>query len=98
MKYTDNTNFVLLQTQFCPIRTQIPIEALNKRKGWFKKVLMYMTKVEHDEFIKKNNLDYFDPVKNKTWHHLFDENKIKDIPCFDLVENNIKEKKKIIIR
>ena len=54
--------------------------------------------MQHDEFLKENNIEWFDANKNKTWHHLFDLDNVRDVDLFKLVENNIKEIKKIKVR
>lgn len=99
-KYNLKTNFTLLQTpkQYEPVKDEINKAVLEKRKQLFKKILINITLEQHRQFLKENNLPFFDPVKVKTWHHNFDLKKVKDIDLYDLVENNIKEYKKLINR
>ena len=52
---------------------------------------------QHQKFLKENNLEMFDPIKARTWHHNFDLKNVADIGVYNLVENNIKEYKKLLI-
>lgn len=99
-KYNLKTNFTLMQTpkQYEPLKGEINKAVLEKRKQLFKKILINITLEQHRQFLRDNNLPFFDPLKVKTWHHSFDLKKVKDIDLYDLVENNIKEYKKLINR
>ena len=99
-KYNLKTNFTLMQTPklYEPINGEINMSVLEKRKQLFKKFLINITVEQHKQFLKENNLPFFDPVKLKTWHHSFDLKNVNDMGYYDLVENNIKEYKKLIIR
>ena len=48
-----------------------------------------------NNYALENNIEWFDANKSKTWHHLFDLDNVRDVDLFKLVENNIKEIKKI---
>ena len=61
-------------------------------------MLVDYTKQQHEEFLKKNKLPEFDPDKNLTWHHLFNLSNVKEIGNLKLIDNNIKEKKKLKVR
>ena len=98
-RYNLRTNFTLMQTpkQYEPIKGEINKAVLEKRKKLFKKILINITLEQHQKFLKENNLDLFDPIKSRTWHHNFDLKNVKDIGIYNLVENNIKEYKKLLI-
>ena len=98
-KYNLRTNFTLMQTpkQYEPIKGEINKAVLEKRKKLFKKILINITLEQHQKFLKENHLDIFDPIKSRTWHHNFDLKNVKDIGIYNLVENNIKEYKKLLI-
>ena len=100
IKYGIKTNFVLLQTPrvYEVFKGNFNKIILDKRNNLFKKILENITVEQHDEFLKENHLNYFDPIKCKTWHHLFDLDNVKEIGKFNLVENNIKQMKKLNIR
>ena len=85
-----------MQTIYQPFKGQINRMVLEKRIKFFKKVLVYLTKEQHEKFLKEHNYPIFDPVKTKTWHHLFDLNEVKDIENCKIIENNTNERKKII--
>ena len=99
-KYNLKTNFTLMQTPkiYEPIKGEINMAVLEKRKQLFKKMLINITAEQHKQFLKENNIPFFDPIKLKTWHHSFDLKNVNEIGFYDLVENNIKEYKKLIIR
>ena len=98
-KYNLRTNFTLMQTpkKYEPIKGDINKAVLEKRKKLFKKLLINITLEQHQKFLKENNFDNFDPVKSRTWHHNFDLKNVNDIGVYNLVENNIKEYKKLLI-
>jgi len=98
-KYNLKTNFTLLQTPkiYEPIVGEINKAVMEKRKKLFKKILINITLEQHQKFLKENNLEVFDPVKARTWHHNFDLKNVADIDFFNLVENNINEYKKLLI-
>ena len=98
-KYNLRTNFTLMQTpkKYEPIKGEINKAVLEKRKKLFKKLLINITLEQHQKFLKENNFDNFDPVKSRTWHHNFDLKNVNDIGVYNLVENNIKEYKKLLI-
>ena len=98
-KYTTKTNFTLMQTPkiYEPINSEINKAVMEKRKKLFKKILLNLTIEQHQQFLKENNLEIFDPIKAKTWHHNFDIKNVEDIGVYALVENNIKEYKKLLI-
>ena len=98
-RYNLRTNFTLMQTpkQYEPIKGEINKAVLEKRKKLFKKILINITLEQHQKFLKENHLDIFDPIKSRTWHHNFDLKNVKDIGVYNLVENNIKEYKKLLI-
>ena len=98
-KYNLRTNFTLMQTpkNYEPIKGEINKAVLEKRKKLFKKILINITLEQHQKFLKENNFNIFDPIKSKTWHHNFDLKNVKDIGVYNLVENNIKEYKKLLI-
>ena len=98
-KYNLRTNFTLMQTpkKYEPIKGEINKAVIEKRKKLFKKLLINITLEQHQKFLKENNFDNFDPVKSRTWHHNFDLKNVKDIGIYNLVENNIKEYKKLLI-
>ena len=98
-KYNLRTNFTLMQTpkNYEPIKGEINKAVLEKRKKLFKKILINITLEQHQNFLKENNFNSFDPIKSKTWHHNFDLKNVKDIGVYNLVENNIKEYKKLLI-
>jgi len=98
-KYNLKTNFTLMQTpkQYEPIKGEINKAVMEKRKKLFKKILINITLEQHQKFLKENNFDFFDPIKSRTWHHNFDLKKVNDIGVYNLVENNIKEYKKLLI-
>ena len=99
-KYNLNTNFTLMQTpkNYQPFNGEINKAVIEKRIKLFKKILINITLEQHQKFLKENNLPNFDPIKCRTWHHNFDLKKVEDIGEFNLIENNIKEYKKLIIR
>ena len=99
-KYNLNTNFTLMQTpkNYQPFNGEINKAVMEKRIKLFKKILINITLEQHQKFLKENNLPNFDPIKCCTWHHNFDIKKVEDIGEFNLIENNIKEYKKLIIR
>jgi hypothetical protein len=99
-KYNLNTNFTLMQTpkNYQPFNGEINKAVMEKRIKLFKKILINITLEQHQKFLKENNLPNFDPIKCRTWHHNFDLKKVEDIGEFNLIENNIKEYKKLIIR
>ena len=98
-KYNTKTNFTLLQTPIIyeTINAEIKKAVMDKRKKLFKKILMNITLEQHRKFLEENNLELFDPIKARTWHHNFDLKNVEDIGCFPLVENNIQEYKKLLI-
>ena len=98
-KYNLRTNFTLMQTPkiYEPLKGEINKAVLEKRKKLFKKILTNITLEQHQKFLKENNFDNFDPIKCRTWHHNFDLKNVKDIGVYNLVENNIKEYKKLLI-
>jgi len=98
-KYNTKTNFTLMQTPkiYETINNEINKAAMEKRKKLFKKILINITLEQHQKFLKENNLEMFDPIKAKTWHHIFDLKNVDDIGAFPLVENNIEEYKKLLI-
>ena len=98
-KYNTKTNFTLMQTPkiYETINGEINKAVMEKRKKLFKKFLMNITLEQHQKFLKKNNLQIFDPIKARTWHHNFDLKNVEDIGFFHLVENNIQEYKKLLI-
>ena len=98
-KYNLRTNFTLMQTPklYEPIKGEINKAVLEKRKKLFKKILINITLEQHQKFLKENHIDLFDPVKSRTWHHNFDLKNVKDIGVYNLVENNIKDYKKLLI-
>ena len=98
-KYTTKTNFTLMQTPkiYEPINSEINKAVMEKRKKLFKKILLNLTLEQHQKFLRENNLEMFDPIKAKTWHHNFDIKNVEDIGVYTLVENNIKEYKKLLI-
>ena len=87
-----------MYTEYQPYKGSVNPSVLEKRKEFFKKVLVDITKKQHEEFLEKNKLPYFDPDKNLTWHHLFNLSTVSEIGNVKLIENNIKEKKKLKIR
>ena len=99
-KYNLNTNFTLMQTpkNYQPFNGEINKAVMEKRIKLFKKILINITLEQHQKFLKENNLPNFDPIKCRTWHHNFDLKKVEDIGEYNLIENNIKEYKKLIIR
>ena len=98
-KYNLLTNFTLMQTPkiYETMNGDINKAVMEKRKKLFKKLLINITLEQHQKFLKENNLELFDPIKAKTWHHNFDLKNVADIGKYNLVENNIKEYKKLII-
>ena len=98
-KYNLNTNFTLMQTpkQYEPFKGEINKAVMEKRIKLFKKILINITLEQHQKFLKENNFPNFDPVKSCTWHHNFDLKNVNDIGVYNLVENNIKEYKKLLI-
>ena len=98
-KYTPKTNFTLMQTPkiYETISGEINKAVMEKRKKLFKKILINITLEQHQKFLKENNLEIFDPIKARTWHHNFDMKNVEDIGVYLLVENNIKEYKKLLI-
>ena len=98
-KYNLNTNFTLMQTpkNYQPFNGEINKAVMEKRIKLFKKILINITLEQHQKFLKENNFDNFDPVKSRTWHHNFDLKNVNDIGVYNLVENNIKEYKKLLI-
>ena len=98
-KYNLKTNFTLMQTPklYEPTKGEINKAVLEKRKKLFKKILINITLEQHQKFLKDNNFDIFDPIKSRTWHHKFDLKKVNDIGAYNLIENNIKEYKKLLI-
>ena len=98
-KYTPKTNFTLMQTPkiYEPLCGEINKAVMEKRKKLFKKILINITLEQHQKFLKENNLEIFDPIKARTWHHNFDMKNVEDIGYYNLIENNIKEYKKLLI-
>ena len=98
-KYTPKTNFTMMQTPkiYEPINGDINKAVIEKRKKLFKKILINITLEQHLKFLKDNNFEIFDPIKARTWHHNFDMKNVEDIGIYHLVENNIKEYKKLLI-
>ncbi len=99
-KYNLNTNFTLMQTpkKYQPFNGEINKAVMEKRIKLFKKILINITLEQHQKFLKENNFPSFDPIKCRTWHHNFDLKNVEDIGEYNLIENNIKEYKKLIIR
>lgn len=98
-KYNYRTNFTLMQTPkiYETIYGEINKAVMEKRKKLFKKILLNITLEQHQKFLKENNLEMFDPIKARTWHHNFDLKNVADIGVYNLVENNIREYKKLLI-
>ena len=98
-KYTTKTNFTLMQTPkiYEPFDGEINKAVMEKRKKLFKKILINITLEQHQKYLKENNLEIFDPIKARTWHHNFDLKNVEDIGVYHLIENNIKEYKKLLI-
>ena len=98
-KYNLRTNFTLMQTPkiYETICGEIDKAVMEKRKKLFKKILINITLEQHQKFLKDNNLEMFDPIKARTWHHNFDLKNVADIGVYNLVENNLKEYKKLLI-
>jgi hypothetical protein len=98
-KYNLRTNFTLMQTPkiYETMCGEINKAVMEKRKKLFKKLLINITLEQHQKFLKENNIEIFDPIKARTWHHNFDLKNVADIGIYNLVENNIKEYKKLII-
>ena len=98
-KYSPKTNFTLMQTPkiYEPFNGEINKVVMEKRKKLFKKILINITLEQHQKFLKENNLEIFDPIKARTWHHNFDIKNVEDIGVYHLIENNIKEYKKLLI-
>ena len=98
-KYSPKTNFTLMQTPkiYEPFNGEINKAVMEKRKKLFKKILINITLEQHQKFLKDNNFEIFDPIKARTWHHNFDIKNVEDIGVYHLVENNIKEYKKLLI-
>ena len=98
-KYNLRTNFTLMQTPkiYETFSGEINKAVIEKRKKLFKKLLINITLEQHQKFLKDNNFELFDPIKARTWHHKFDLKNVADIGKYNLVENNIKEYKKLII-
>ena len=98
-KYNLRTNFTLMQTPkiYEIMSGEINKAVMEKRKKLFKKLLINITLEQHQKFLKENNIEIFDPIKARTWHHNFDLKNVADIGIYNLVENNIKEYKKLII-
>ena len=92
-KYTPKTNFTLMQTPkiYEPLCGEINKAVMEKRKKLFKKILINITLEQHQKFLRENNLEMFDPIKARTWHHNFDLKNVADIGVYNLVENNIKK-------
>ena len=99
-KYNLNTNFTLMQApkKYMPLRGEINKAVMEKRIKLFKKILINITLEQHQKFLKENNFPSFDPIKSRTWHHNFDLKSVEDIGEYSLIENNINEFKKLIIR
>ena len=99
-KYNMNTNFTLMQTpkRYQPFDGKINKAVMEKRIKLFKKILINITLEQHQKFLKENNFPNFDPIKCRTWHHNFDLKNVEDIGEYNLIENNINEYKKLIIR
>ena len=98
-KYNLRTNFTLMQTPkiYETICGEIDKAVMEKRKKLFKKILINITLEQHQKFLKENNFEIFDPIKARTWHHNFDMKNVEDIGYYHLIENNIKEYKKLLI-
>ena len=98
-KYNLNTNFTLMQTpkKYQPFNGEINKAVMEKRIKLFKKILINITLEQHQKFLKENNFPSFDPIKCRTWHHNFDLKNVADIGIYNLVENNIREYKKLLI-
>ena len=98
-RYNLRTNFTLMQTPkiYETMCGEINKAVMEKRKKLFKKLLINITLEQHQKFLKENNIEIFDPIKARTWHHNFDLKNVADIGIYNLVENNIKEYKKLII-
>ena len=98
-KYNLRTNFTLMQTPkiYETICGEINKAVMEKRKKLFKKILINITLEQHQKFLRENNLEMFDPIKARTWHHNFDLKNVADIGVYNLVENNLKEYKKLLI-
>ena len=87
--YDINTNFTLLQTpkNYEPLRTKMNKFNIEKRRILFRNILINMTVEQHNKFLKENNYPFFDPIKCKTWHHLFDLKNVSEIGNYALIEN-----------
>ena len=98
-KYNLRTNFTLMQTPklYEPPKGEINKAVIEKRKKLFKKILINITLEQHQKFLEDNHFDFFDPIKSRTWHHKFDLKNVNDIGIYNLVENNLKEYKKLLI-
>ena len=99
-KYNLNTNFTLMQTpkKYQPFNGEINKAVMEKRIKLFKKILINITLEQHQKFLKENNFPNFDPIQCRTWHHNFDLKNVEDIGVYNLIENNINEYKKLLIR
>ena len=104
-KFESNFNFVSLfyypedSNYYTPLTKALDKESLKERNNAFKNLLILLVKKYHDAFLySKKIILGFDPIEEKTWHHLFNlEIYCKDISLIDIplpkVKINIYESK-----
>ena len=104
-KFENNFNFLSLfyypedSINYIQLTEALNNESLKERNNAFKNLLILLVKKYHDQFLYDNKIILlFDPIEEKTWHHLFNlEIYCKDIPLVDIpppeVKINVFEKK-----
>ena len=57
---------------------------LNQRKKTFTKILIEIVNLQHENFLKKNRIENYNPFLIGSWHKDFDIENLRDIPKFDI--------------
>jgi len=61
---------------------------MDKRELVFKNILYEIINCHHKNFLERKRLSHFNPIITKTWHHKFNLEKLPEIPCLTLIQNN----------
>ena len=57
---------------------------LNQRKETFKKILIEIVNLQHENYLKKNKIENYNPYLIGSWHKNFDIENLRDIPKFEI--------------
>jgi len=81
-----------MQYEFATTSKTLTQKELEKREMVFKNILYEIINKHHQEFLSNNpKLAKFNPLIEKTWHSNFNLEKLPDIPCYSLINNNKQE-------